>query len=173
MENTLLVGDFLFVNKFLYGAKIPFTDSRLPGLREPRRGDIIVFKFPLDPRRDFIKRAIGLPGDTLEIRNRVVYVNGRPLEEPYVHSSDDRVRPPGLIDPASIPRAGNADNYGPVRVPEGHLFMMGDNRQNSEDSRYWGFLDENLIKGKALIIYMSWDHERHRPRFGRILDIIH
>lgn len=174
MENTLLVGDFLFVNKFLYGAHIPFTDARLPALRQPRHGDIIVFKFPRDPSRDFIKRLVGAPGDTLQIKDKVVYLNGDPQTEPYVHFSSSRVEPITYKQPSIYPPgAGNRDNYGPVVVPPGHYFMMGDNRDNSDDSRFWGFLDEKLIKGKATFIYWSWNRERMRPRLTRIGDLIH
>jgi len=169
MEDTLLVGDFLFVNKFIYGAEIPFTDARLPAVRSPRRGDIMVFKYPRDPKRDFIKRLVGVPGDTVEIRNKVVYLNGIPQEEPYAKHTSTRVRPPGYRNPNIYPPgAGNRDNYGPVVVPPHHYFMMGDNRDNSDDSRFWGFLDRDLIKGKAVFIYWSWDKERFRPRLNRI-----
>jgi signal peptidase I len=173
MEETLLVGDFLFVNKFLYGAHVPLSDARLPALREPRHGDIVVFKFPKDPSRDFIKRLIGEPGDTLQIKDKVVYVNGVAQTEPYVHFSSSRIEPITYKQPSIYPPgAGNRDNYGPVVVPPGHFFMMGDNRDNSDDSRFWGFLDENLIKGKATFIYWSWNKERMRPRLARIGDLI-
>lgn len=173
MEDTLLVGDFLFVNKFLYGAHVPFTDTRLPSVREPHHGDIIVFKFPKDPSRDFIKRLIGEPGDTLQIKDKVVYVNGVEQVEPYAHFSSSRVEPVTYKQPSiSPPGAGNRDNYGPVVVPPGHYFMMGDNRDNSDDSRYWGFLDKKLIKGKATFIYWSWNKEKLRPRLSRIGDLI-
>lgn len=156
MEDTLLVGDFLLVNKFLYGSKIPFTDIRLPRVREPKTGDIIVFKHPTEGK-DFIKRCIGLPGDTVEIRNDVVYVNGEALDEPYkiLHGY-----------------GGTMSNFGPVKVPKGHLFMMGDNRHNSFDSRSWGPLDMRYIKGKAMVIYFSWDKHKHFPRwirFGKLI----
>jgi signal peptidase I len=156
MQNTLLVGDFLLVNKFLYGSQIPFTNIRLPAVRSPKRGDIIVFLHPTE-HKDYIKRCIGLPGDIVEIRNDVVYINGERLEEPYKN-----------IDSYLSPMS----NYGPVKVPEGHLFMLGDNRHNSKDSRSWGMLDEKYLKGKAMVIYFSWDHQRHIPRFGRIGDLI-
>ncbi len=150
MEETLLVGDFLFVNKFLYGAHIPFTDARLPALREPRHGDIVVFKFPKDPSRDFIKRLVGEPGDTLQIKDKVVYVNGVAQTEPYVHFSSSRIEPITYKQPSIYPAgAGNRDNYGPVVVPPGHFFMMGDNRDNSDDSRFWGFLDKKPHQGEG------------------------
>jgi len=163
MMDTLLVGDFLFVNKFVYGAHVPFTDLHLPKVREPRPGDIIVFKYPGDLRRDFIKRCIAVGGQTVEIRNKVVYVDGVARDEPYVIRTDPRIFPKELS-----PR----DNMDPLYVPEGYLFMMGDNRDNSQDSRFWGPLDLNLVKGKAMILYWSWDGERHLPRFGRLFHII-
>jgi signal peptidase I len=156
MQNTLLVGDFLLVNKFIYGSQIPFTDIRLPRVRDPKRGDIIVFKHPTEGK-DYIKRCIGLPGEIVEMRNDVVYVNGQQIDEPYKNLT-------GYGGPMS--------NYGPVKVPEGCLFMLGDNRHNSKDSRSWGMLDEKYLKGKAMIIYFSWDHSKHFPRFDRIGDVI-
>jgi signal peptidase I len=139
MKNTLLVGDFLFVNKFLYGAQIPWTQTRLPAIRQPRRGDIIVFKAPTDGR-DFIKRCVAVGGDTLLLRGQQLFVNGELQNEPYA-SYDPRIR--------------DRRNFGPVIVPAGHLFMMGDNRDNSQDSRSWGTLDIHRVKGKAIFIYFS------------------
>ncbi|NOT34617.1 MAG: signal peptidase I [Candidatus Eisenbacteria bacterium] len=164
MLNTLLVGDFLFVNKFEYGAKIPFTKVRLPGLRPPRRGDIIVFQFPQDPSKDYIKRVIALGGETLEVRDKQVFVNGRPLNEPYAIHTDSVTRPAGYEF---------RDNFGPVTVPKGRLFMMGDNRDNSNDSRYWGTLDLDLVKGRAMFLYWSWDPDAGWPRWNRLLHLIH
>ena len=179
MENTLLVGDFLFVNKFLYGARVPYTDIQLPAIRAPHRGDIMVFKFPEDQTKDFIKRLIGQPGDTLEIRDKHVWINGRPLDEPYVRFMNERIRPRSWEEPNIQPaHAGNKDNFGPVVVPPGHYFMMGDNRDNSADSRYWGFLDGKLIKGRAILIYWSWNPDQKlagffpTPRLNRIGRII-
>ncbi|MGQ9604231.1 MAG: signal peptidase I [bacterium] len=156
MEDTLLVGDFLFVNKFIYGIKVPFSDLRLAKVREPRRGDIVVFKHPGE-NKDFIKRCIGIAGDTVEIKDDVVYINNIPIEEPY------KVLRPQI----NAPR-----NYGPIVVPKGHIFVLGDNRHNSYDSRSWGPLDMKLLKGQAMVIYFSWDHSRHIPRFNRIGKII-
>jgi len=164
MVKTLLVGDFLFVNKFEYGAKIPFTHVRLPGLRKPQRGDIIVFQFPQDPSKDFIKRCIATGGETLEIKNKVVYVNGHPLTEPYAVHSDSTIRPAGF---------DFRDNFGPYTVPPGDLFMMGDNRDNSNDSRYWGPLEMDLVKGRAMFLYWSWDAQEMMPRWGRLFRAIH
>jgi len=175
MEDTLLVGDFLFVNKFLYGAEVPFTDWRLPAVRDPHHGDIIVFKFPRDLRRDFIKRVVGEPGDTLLIVNKHVFINGVQQDESHIKFTNPRVQPAtyrdSIIFPPGLEHA-NRDNYGPYVVPDGYYFMMGDNRDNSDDSRFWGPLDRNLIKGKALFIYWSWNKEKTRPRLGRIGKLI-
>jgi signal peptidase I len=146
MVKTLLVGDFLFVNKFEFGPKIPFTHIRLPGLRKPRRGDVIVFQYPPDPSKDYIKRCIATEGQTIEVRDKDVYVDGRRLVEPYVqHIYSD------TLPAEQSPR----DNMSPVTVPPGHLFMMGDNRDNSADSRFWGFVPMDNVKGRAMFIYYS------------------
>ena len=161
MEDTLLVGDFLIVNKFIYGIKVPFTDTRLPGIREPERGDIIVFEYPNpDPRarkENYVKRCIGLPGDVVELKNNVLYINGERIEEEYI-----KLKPP-------TPRWSD---YGPIKVPDGSYFMMGDNRNWSADSRDWGFMDKDLIQGKAVVIYWSWNASLARPRFDRLFDLI-
>ena len=159
MIPTLLVGDHILVNKFIYGTKIPFSDKRILVFRKPERGDIIVFKYPEDPSRDFIKRVIAGEGDVIESRNKVIYVNGKPVKEPFTQHTDNSVKPGGLE-----PR----DNFGPYIVPKGKYFMMGDNRDQSYDSRYWGYVDMNEIMGKALIMYWSWDSKKHLPRLGRI-----
>ena len=164
MQDTLLIGDFLFVNKFEYGPKIPFTHIRLPGLRAPRRGDVIVFQFPQDPTKDFIKRCVATGGETLEVRNKQVYVDGKPLRESYAIHSDPSVRPAGY---------DYRDNFGPVTVARRQMFMMGDNRDNSNDSRYWGQLEMDLVKGRAMFIYWSWDGDRNWPRWNRIFQLIH
>jgi len=168
MIPTLLVGDHLLVNKFVLGTPvdIPFTDIHLfhmPGLRDPHRGDVVVFKYPEDPTRDFIKRVIGVGGDVVESRNKVIYVNGHKLNEPYVQHVDKIIKPAG-----DDPR----DNFGPVKVPMGDVFVMGDNRDESYDSRYWGFVEDDQIKGKAIIIYWSWDQKDHWVRFNRIGKVI-
>jgi signal peptidase I len=166
MESTLLVGDFLFVNKFLYGAQIPFTNLRLPAIRKPRRGDIIVFKSPTDGR-DFIKRCVAVAGDTVAIRNKVLYVNGDAQEEPYTQHTDRDVR---------MPSQDRRDFMSPIVVPAGHIFMLGDNRDNSHDSRYWGALPIQNVRGKAMFIYFSIDTQRGfippRLRLTRIGDLI-
>jgi len=161
MEDTLLVGDFLIVNKFIYGIKVPFTDNRLPGIRDPKPGDVIVFQYPNpDPRakkENYVKRCVGVGGDIIELKNNVVYRNGEPVQENFI-----KLKPP-------TPRWAD---YGPVKVPEGTLFMMGDNRNWSADSRDWGFLDTGLMKGKAVMIYWSWDAKSLRPRLSRMFDLI-
>jgi len=170
MEDTLLIGDHLLVNKFIYGTQIPFTDERILALRHPERGDVIVFEFPEDAdksyfkRRDFIKRVIGTPGDTVEVRDKQVFVNGKLYRIPQeVHKE------PGILPPSYGPR----DFAGPVKVPPGQYFVMGDNRDRSYDSRFWGFVDESKIKGLAFIKYWSWDGDKNRPRLGRIGSLIH
>jgi signal peptidase I len=157
MLETLLVGDFLFVNKFEYGPKVPFTHTRLPGLRAPKRGDVIVFQFPQNPSMDFIKRLIGTPGDTLEVVGTHVVVNGDTLVEPYARYESQ----PYHKEQARFV------------VPQGELFMMGDNRDNSNDSRFWGTVKMDLVKGRAMFIYWSWNGEAFQPRWNRLLRVIH
>lgn len=159
MIPTLKIGDHILVNKFIYGTKIPFTDRIIFLLKKPGRGDIVVFKFPQDEKKDFIKRVIGLPGDLVEIRDKSVYINGNPLGEPYSTHSDTIVYPQGIQ-----PR----DNFSPIVVPEDSYFVMGDNRDSSLDSRYWGFVKLNKIKGKAFVIYWSWNGEDRWVRWDRI-----
>ena len=154
MENNLLIGDHLLVNKFMFGPTATSIGRTLLPVRDIRRGDVIVFKYPDEPDRDFIKRVIGLPGETLELRAKKVYIDGQPLDEPYVH----------FLEPASDAQETTLfdvrERYGPVRVPEGQYFVMGDNRDNSQDSRYWGFLPRHYIKGRALMIYWSYESGR-------------
>ncbi len=153
MENNLLIGDHLLVNKFVFGPSGSLERALLP-MREPRRGDIIVFKFPNDPQRDFIKRVIGLPGETLELRDKKVYINGQPLDEPYVHFLET------TPDAQEVTSLEMRERFGPVRIPDAKYFMMGDNRDNSQDSRYWGVLPREYIKGRALMIYWSYESGR-------------
>jgi signal peptidase I len=157
MIPTLVIGDHILVTKFIYGTKIPFSDKSILVFKQPGKGDIIVFKYPEDPKKDFIKRVVATGGDTLEERNKIIYVNGKEVTEPFAYHGDSFVRPRG--DPR--------DNFGPLIVPENKVFVMGDNRDQSFDSRYWGFVDIKAIKGKALIIYWSWD-PGNRLRFNRI-----
>ena len=172
MESTLLIGDHILVSKFSYGThipnEIPFLDIKLFDdivlfSKVPQRGDIIVFKFPKDERRDFIKRVIGLPGDFLEVRRQKIYINDKLYEDPHARHTEP------ASDSSLVPR----DDFGPVLVPEGYVFVMGDNRENSQDSRYWGFLNIKKIRGKALMIYWSWDRIDNWvrfERFGKILE---
>lgn len=160
MMDTLLVGDYILVNKFIYGAEIPFTSRHLPGIRLPQRGDIIVFRYPQDESRDFIKRVIGVPGDTVQVRDNRVYINGRLLDEPYVRSGSFR-NPPSN-------HCGYVYACDPIVVPLAAYFVMGDNRDNSQDSRYWGFVKRPKIRGKAFFIYWSWDGELHWLRWRRL-----
>lgn len=151
MMNTLQPGDHIFVCKFMYGTRVPFTDILIWPVREPERKEIIVFRYPLDRKTDFIKRCIGLPGETIQIINKKVYINGELLEEPYVVHYDPQIIP-GEISPR--------DNYGPVKIDQDCYFVMGDNRDASLDSRFWGFLNKNDLKGKPLFIY--WPPNRWR-----------
>jgi signal peptidase I len=177
MERTLLIGDHILVNKILYGLRMPESvfGLRPPGLPygqylfqlEPvHRRDIVVFVFPPDRTKDFIKRVIAIGGDTVEVKGRAVYVNGQKQDEPYAHYED------GEAGPSAAPR----DDFGPVKVPEGKLFVMGDNRDRSYDSRFWGFVDRSDVEGRALIIYWSWDGDESWPlpvrwrRFGRLVN---
>jgi signal peptidase I len=153
MENNLLIGDHLLVNKFVFAPSAGRLEHAIMPEREIERGDVIVFKYPEEPERDFIKRVIGLPGETVELRNKKVYVNGRPLDEPYVH----------FLEPASNAQEVTSfdvrERYGPVTVPSDRYFVMGDNRDNSQDSRYWGFLPRSYVKGEALMIYWSYESD--------------
>ena len=159
MVPTLLKGDFLFVNKFEFGPKIPFTHIRLPGIRPPHRGDVIVFQYPRNPHQDFIKRCIATGGQTIEVHNKLVVVDGDTLNEPYAIRSDPNTLPGGYN-----PR----DNFGPFTLPAGELFMMGDNRDNSNDSRFWGPVKMDLVKGRAMFIYFSTDGSNVLDAFWKI-----
>jgi signal peptidase I len=153
MENNLLIGDHLLVNKFVFAPTLSPVEGALLPIDPIRRGDVVVFKYPEEPERDFIKRVIGLPGETIELRNKRVYVDNRALEEPYVqYLEPPREGAPGEEGTEFDVRR----QYGPVTVPAGHYFMMGDNRDNSQDSRYWGFLPREYVKGKALFVYFSF-----------------
>ncbi len=163
MKQTLLIGDHILVNKFLYGVKIPFTNTTIIPVKSPEREDIIVFKFPEDPDKDFIKRVVGVAGDMIESRDKQVYLNHKRLNYDYGIHQDPNIIPAGIQ-----PR----DNFGPIIVPENSLFVMGDNRDHSYDSRFWGFVNLNAVRGKALIIYWSWDKEKFGVRWGRIGHIL-
>jgi len=158
MLPTLQIGDHLLVNKFLYGIRIPIVGKRIFPLREPHRDDVIVFVYPQDPSKDFIKRVKGLPGETIEIRNKVLYVDGKVVEDDnaFYENTPERM--------ARAPR----DNFGPFLVPEGTVFVMGDNRDHSHDSRFWGTVPIDDILGKAFVLYWSWDSKEFRPRWSRL-----
>jgi signal peptidase I len=159
MDPTILVGDRLIVDKFTLRPEANGWKDALFLHRKIRRGDIIVFKFPKDPTVPYVKRLIGLPGDTLQVINKVVHINGKPLDEPYKRHIDPNIysSPDG-----SYHEAYRRDNYGPIKIPEKCYFMMGDNRDNSEDSRFWGFVPENLILGRPLFIFWSYDDDPYR-----------
>lgn len=163
MEDTLAIGDHILVNKFIYGTKIPFTSTRFLKMRDPKRGDVIVFEYPEDPSKDFIKRVIGVPGDEVQVIDKKVFVNGKHYENPHeVHKEKD------IIPEAQNPR----DNTKVIKVPQGAYFVMGDNRDRSYDSRFWGFVKMDKVKGLAFIKYWSWDRENFRIRFGNIGKLI-
>lgn len=165
MKNTLLIGDHILVNKFTYGVKIPFTDGKtLISLKDPEPRDIVVFKYPEDPKKDFIKRVIGVAGDTIEIKDKKLYVNGNLQEdESYAIYKDPKIIPGHFTV---------RDNLGPITVPENSLFVMGDNRDNSHDSRFWGFVDLKAVRGKAFLIYWSWNREAFGVRWDRLGDVL-
>jgi signal peptidase I len=157
MEENLLIGDHLLVNKFVFGPSESQLERAVLPMKTIKRGDVIVFKYPEEPDRDFIKRVIGLPGETLELRDKKVYVNGKMLDEPYVHF----LQPPSAASEFHEMTSFDVrERYGPVTVPADHYFVMGDNRDNSQDSRYWGFLPRDYIKGKAWLIYWSYEAGR-------------
>ena len=146
MIPTLLVGDHILVNKFIYGIRIPFTDKKVFAFKEPKRGDVIVFIYPLDPSKDFIKRVIGVEGDTVLMKGKTVYINGEPYDDPHARYVDD--------DPKKGAIARK--NFGPITVPQDSLFVMGDNRDRSYDGRYWNkFVALDQVRGKAFVIYWS------------------
>lgn len=158
MERTLLVGDHILVNKFIYGVKVPFTNMKLFPLTQPKTGDIVVFVYPVDPSKDFIKRVIAVEGDTIRVVGKTVYVNERPLKEDYAIYEDGSTEP--------------RENFGPVKVPKGSVFVLGDNRDKSYDSRFWGFVNKEVIKGRAFIVYMSWDSNNFGVRWKRLGSLI-
>jgi len=203
MKDTLLVGDFLLVNKFIYGVRtpdtIPFIEAKIPGpfrlpaFKKPKNGDVVVFKYPLDPTLDYIKRCIAIGGQTIEVSSGDVFIDGKPegkktdLGSKYDPEDGRHVKRTKMTTPLGkeyvirhyVDRYAQTDNFGPVTVPEGHYFMMGDNRDNSSDSRVWGFLPEENVVGEALIIYFSWDKTGaiwnllESVRWARVADLIH
>ncbi len=164
MQDTLLIGDHILVNKFIYGVKNPFSGNTWIQLKKPARKDIVVFKYPVNPSQDYIKRVVGVQGDTIEIKDKKVYVNGEPQDENYAIYLDNKILPANVQ---------GRDNMGPITVPENSLFVMGDNRDNSYDSRFWKFVDLKSVKGKAFILYWSWDKENFSVRWNRIGHLVH
>jgi signal peptidase I len=167
MENTLQVGDFLLVNKLVYGAEVPFTHARLPRLREPQRGDVIVFEYPEDPTKNFVKRLVGVPGDTVEMRDATLIRNSKAISERYGEHTDPDIDPAPedfrwqrdfVVRTAAAANGyhPSRNNWGPLVVPKGNYFVLGDNRDNSLDSRYWGFVPDSLVKGRPFVIYYSY-----------------
>jgi signal peptidase I len=164
MKPTLQVGDHILVNKFIYGIKLPFIDKTIIPVSNPERGDVMVFKFPEDPQKDFIKRVIATEGDVVEIRNKKVYLNNKLMDDKHGVFTDPRILPAN-----ARPR----DNMGPLKVPKNKVFVMGDNRDHSYDSRFWKFVDLSMVRGKAFIIYWSWDGENPGVRWNRLGHLIH
>jgi signal peptidase I len=168
MEGTLLVGDFLLVNKLVYGAEIPLTRKRLPALRAPERGEVVVFSYPKDVEKNYVKRVVGVAGDTIEMRGGALLRNGSFVNEPYVRHTEKGADPSAdefrwqrdfLVKGAHAATPNyhpSRDNWGPIEVPPHNLFVLGDNRDNSEDSRYWGFLPDSLVRGRPLFVYYSY-----------------
>jgi signal peptidase I len=167
MERTLLVGDFLLVNKLVYGAEVPFTGKHLPAIRKPERGDVIVFQWPEDPSKNFVKRLVGITGDTLAMRDGILYLNGVPQREGYVSHTEPDIDPSGdefrwqrnylvRTAEASLGYHPSRNNWGPLIVPGGRYFVLGDNRDNSLDSRYWGFVPDSLVRGRPMFVYYSY-----------------
>jgi signal peptidase I len=162
MLPTLLIGDHLLVNKFIYGIRVPFTGKILVPIKNPKHGDVVVFRFPKDRSIDYIKRVVGTPGDTVEIKAKKVFINGKPINDAHAHVSS-----PTVLNAKASPR----DNFGPILVPEDRIFVMGDNRDNSYDSRFWGFVDQRDVLGKAFILYWSWDIDKPLFSFERFTSI--
>ena len=167
MEPTLVPGDYILVNRFIYGIRIPYAGTRLLSYNEPKRGDVIVFIYPKDPSKDFIKRVIGTQGETVQVIKGQVYINNKPISDPWGYF--DNKEPAGFIEAV--------ENFGPVVVPKDSLFVMGDNRNNSEDSRFWGYVPFDNVLGKAFVIYFSWNGKaenlQNKVRWSRIGELIH
>ena len=165
MEPTLEIGDHILVNKFLYGVKIPFTGLSFWAWEQPQRGDVVVFTYPLEPEKDFIKRVIAVGGDTVRMVNKKLYINGAEAYDPHAVYKEGTVLPGG--------DAQKRDNFGPITIPPGKLFVLGDNRDRSLDSRFWGFVPLGEVKGKAFIIYWSWNSQETNVRWKRLGRLIH
>jgi signal peptidase I len=164
MVPTLLVGDHILVNKFIYGVKMPLLRNTIIPVSNPKRGDIVVFIYPNDRSKDFIKRVIGTAGDRIEIKNKIIFINGQEYSDSFGVYSDSTIYPAALQ---------TRDNFGPVIVPKDSLFVMGDNRDESMDSRFWGFVNLHDVEGKAFIIYWSWNREDHNLRWQRLGHLLH
>ncbi len=190
MEGTLLVGDFLLVNKLVYGAEVPLIDKRLPAVRPPGLGDVVVFQWPEDTEKHFVKRLVGLPGDTLEMRAGVLWRNGAEQSEPYAQRSLPLREPSGddfrwqrdylTADAGAQGYNPTRNDWGPLVVPPVHYFVLGDNRDNSLDSRYWGFVPDSLMRGSPIFVYYSYEPDSAksfdwltRVRWQRLGDLIH
>jgi len=166
MEPTLVPGDYILVNKFIYGIRIPYTGARFFSYNEPKRGDVIVFIYPKDPSKDYIKRVIGTQGETVQVIKGKIYIDDKPISDPWGYF--DNKEPPGFIEAV--------ENFGPVVVPKDSLFVMGDNRNNSQDSRFWGYVPLGNVLGKAFVAYFSWnsnaENQRDKVRWSRIGKLI-
>jgi signal peptidase I len=190
MEHTLFEGDFLLINKLVYGAGIPGSGRKLPALHSPRRGDVIVFTYPVDPRLNYVKRIVGIPGDTLEMRDALLVRNGKPVNENYIQRTPSEADEPDddfrwqkayLVGSAAISNyTPSRNNWGPLVVPPHDYFVLGDNRDNSSDSRYWGFVADSLVRGQPIVVYYSYAPEigdkldwLTRLRWKRFGEIVH
>ena len=191
MENTLLVGDFLFVNKLLYGAEVPVLHKRLPAVREPRRGDVVIFDSVEEADLKVVKRLVGMPGDTLAMEGGQLIRNGQPLDEPWARHGNPgayadafyrakmrRWQVGHFVGADSASYHPDLQDWGPIEVPPGHFFMMGDNRDDSYDGRYWGFLPRENVRGRPLVVYFSFDPSSWKPlpffsavRWGRLFTV--
>ena len=158
MEDTLLIGDFILANKFIYGAQIPLTDWRLPAFRSPKPGDVVIFKYPVDRQTNYIKRCIAIAGQVVSLRDKVLFVDNQPFPDPPFSKYTEPLE--------GAPAGDQRVNYGPYRVPPGHIFVMGDNRDNSSDSRFWGPVPLTLIQGEALLIHWSWEPDSNAPEIS-------
>ncbi len=173
MEPTLLIGDHVLANRFIYGIRVPISGKIIIPISHPKDGDVVIFRWPKDRSIYFIKRCEGVPGDVLEMKNKILYRNGKRVIEPYVVHRDPHIYPRNTDVRLFKTLWGSRDNWGPVKIPPHEYFMMGDNRDNSYDSRYWGFVPERDIVGKAFIIYGSWTFNPLRIRFNRFFKLIH
>jgi signal peptidase I len=162
MEDTLLVGDFLLANKFVYGARLPMVNWRLPAISDPQRGDVVIFIWPGDQVTKYIKRCVGVPGDTIVVKDKVLFVNGQPFPNPeFSKFIDTNASGQQDIEPRGPGGQNSRDNFGPYVVPKDYFFMMGDNRDNSYDSRFWGAVHKDMVLGEAMLIHWSWDDSAH------------